>query len=50
MKQTNDPNNIDDKHELSAACFNSCIEWKLNASVGDNYNSLKYVINLNKII
>jgi len=43
MKQINDPNNIDDKHQLSAACFNTCIEWKLSASVGDNKNTYEYV-------
>lgn len=33
----------EEKHKFSAACFNKCVEWKLNASIFLNKTSFGYV-------
>jgi hypothetical protein len=42
-KTSQTQNKKQEKHKLTSSCFNTCIEWKLNASISQNKHSLGFV-------
>ncbi len=45
MNKTSSTKKIE-KHKFTTSCFNTCVEWKLNASLLHNKTSLGYVISI----